>query len=50
MNFMRSSKAEYKVLYLSWGTPLCKYRLGDEWVESSPAKKDFGVLVNEKLM
>ena len=32
-----------------WQTPLYQYRQGDEGIESSPAKKDLGVLVEEQL-
>ncbi|KFQ08486.1 hypothetical protein N329_01063, partial [Haliaeetus albicilla] len=48
-NLLKFNKATCKVLHMGRGIPKHKYRLGREWVEGSPEKKDLGVLVDEKL-
>ena len=48
LNRVRLNKAKCKVLHLDRSNPKHRYRLGREWLESSP-KKDLEVLVDEKF-
>jgi len=48
-NLMKFNKAKCKVLHVDQVNPKQKYRLGREWIESSPEEKVLGVLADERL-
>jgi len=49
VNIMKLHKVKCKALHINQGNPKHKYRLGREWIKSSPEEQDLGVPVDGKL-
>ncbi|KAJ7426545.1 rna-directed dna polymerase from mobile element jockey-like [Willisornis vidua] len=47
-DLMTFQKAKCMIPHVVQGSCQYQYRLGDEWIESNPAKKDLEVMVDEK--
>lgn len=46
---MKYNKSKSQILHLGWNNTGQKCKLGEEWLESSPAKRNLGVLLNLRL-
>ena len=49
INRMKFNKSKYWILHLGWSNTRHKYKLGEECLESRPAERALGVLVNSRL-
>ncbi|PKU43998.1 hypothetical protein llap_5687 [Limosa lapponica baueri] len=49
INGMKFNKSECQILHVGWSNTGHKYKVGEEWLESSPAERDLGVLGDSRL-
>ncbi|KAK4816332.1 hypothetical protein QYF61_015016 [Mycteria americana] len=48
INGMKFNKSKCWILYLGQSKAGCKYKLGEEWLESSPAERDLGLSMSQQ--
>jgi len=46
---MKFNKSKCQILHLGWSNARHKYKLGEEWLEGSPAEQNLGVLVDRRV-
>ncbi|KAK4832548.1 hypothetical protein QYF61_024048 [Mycteria americana] len=49
INGMKFNKSKCRILHLGWSNAGHKNKVGEEWLESSPAERDAAVLVGSRL-
>jgi len=49
INGMKSNKSKCRILHLRWSNARHRCKLGEDWVESSPAQRDLEVLVGSRV-
>jgi len=45
---MKINMFKYQILHLGWINTGHRYKLQEEWLESSPAERDLGVLLGSR--
>ena len=48
-NGVNFKKSKCRTLHLGWSNAEHRYKVGEKWLESSPAERDLGVLVESRL-
>ena len=49
INGMKFNKSKCQILHLGWSNAAHSYKLGEQWLESSPAERDPEVLVDSRV-
>ena len=49
INGMKFSKSKCRMSHVGWSKARHKYKIGEEWLKSSPAERDLRVLTDSRL-